>query len=1006
MTSTITLQRRSGFSTNSWILALFIIFFFRPTISTADLPEKLPPRVEQGPSPEWVITHPPLQPNHIPIEEIQDGTYFHDIDWQVMVKNEQPVKYYRYYREQIVNEAGLDTAAKINLTFDPSYQSLKLHQLNIHRDGTVIPKLDDAEIQLLRRETQLESMLYDGRYTATVVVSDLRVGDVIETAYTITGDNPIFNGRFSYRLPVSWGNPVGRLNFILHWPKDRHLFHKSNNTPFTFTKKESKDHVIYSLSGKRLKPYRANTQAPSWHHPYGEVFISEMQSWSDVIEWALPLYETAYKPDIQVADLARKIRQAHDSDHERLMAVLHHMQNKIRYLGIEAGVNSHRPSPPGETLTRRFGDCKDKSVAMIALLMALNIDARPVLVNTDIIRDPGLLLPSQKSFDHVIVRVSLGDEQYWLDPSRNYQGTELRQVFQPDYGYVLVIAPGNNGLTMMPDNIHLVGMDITEQFDLAGADKTRVAYTVSSAYWGLDAEKIRRQIAEQGLQELQNTYLDFYRKYYPHIRPQAPIEVKCLDTCNELKTIERYHVEQFWKDDGNGQRSMAEFYTNALYSHLKKPDQRERQDPYTISHPVDIKQSILVEILESMSVDAFNFSEENEFFIFYATASQGRPKSMMRLSYHYRSLTDSVPAAQIGTYMAAIDRVNKNLDYRLFDQETEQISEDENLRQANLILILIGLLVLAMAYIFVEWIVDIRKNRKDTELAYFPVSHVKFAILSMVTLGLYQFYWFYKQWVYVRDRDDSSIMPFFRAIFLPLWFYALYLELKKDSLERFGRSRLPGAPIIVLLLILLIAFNFLGYSNTIVGFAEYLSFLCLMPFANYVVYINRKSKQALAANSRFRPRHYILSTLMSFVLIYTFLSTIHWIPSANVVSGSDLPSWTIRFMQRQGLVDSADDLVYFYSDAYWSNKDDGNGVTKDSVFSYWRDEQTGNLKVHEVSYTDIVNIKINRGDSNFDNTTITVISSSGDEFILYLPKDDGMDQQVVNEIKRHINQAN
>ena len=36
---------------------------------------------------------------------------------------------------------------------------------------------------------------------------------------------------------------------------------------------------------------------------------------------------------------------------------------------------------------------------------------------------------------------------------------------------------------------------------------------------------------------------------------------------------------------------------------------------------------------------------------------------------------------------------------------------------------------------------------------YFPVSNTKLVLLSVCTLGLYEFYWFYKNWALVKERE-------------------------------------------------------------------------------------------------------------------------------------------------------------------------------------------------------------------------------------------------------------
>ena len=48
------------------------------------------------------------------------------------------------------------------------------------------------ERQVLQRERDLESRVYDGRRTVDLELDDVRPGDVLEFAYTLAGQNPVF----------------------------------------------------------------------------------------------------------------------------------------------------------------------------------------------------------------------------------------------------------------------------------------------------------------------------------------------------------------------------------------------------------------------------------------------------------------------------------------------------------------------------------------------------------------------------------------------------------------------------------------------------------------------------------------------------------------------------------------------------------------------------------------------------------------------------------------------
>src|SRR5205085_843974 len=92
----------------------------------------------------------------------------------------------RYYHamRRITSAAGVEGASEVRATFDPTYQSLRLHFVRVRRGGTALDRLDAAKVKVIQREAELERHLYDGRLTALVVLEDVRVGDEIEYAFT------------------------------------------------------------------------------------------------------------------------------------------------------------------------------------------------------------------------------------------------------------------------------------------------------------------------------------------------------------------------------------------------------------------------------------------------------------------------------------------------------------------------------------------------------------------------------------------------------------------------------------------------------------------------------------------------------------------------------------------------------------------------------------------------------------------------------------------------------
>jgi hypothetical protein len=61
---------------------------------------------------------------------------------------------------------------------------------------------------------------------------------------------------------------------------------------------------------------------------------------------------------------------------------------------------------------------------------------------------------------------------------------------------------------------------------------------------------------------------------------------------------------------------------------------------------------------------------------------------------------------------------------------------------------------------------------------FFSVSLLKFSVMSTCTLGLYELYWFYKNWKLIKTRERSKINPTIRAIFSYIFCFSLISKIR------------------------------------------------------------------------------------------------------------------------------------------------------------------------------------------------------------------------------------
>ena len=131
---------------------------------------------------------------------------------------------YYHHVIRITSEHGVGLLSQLLFSFDPSYQQLVLHQIDIYRDDLKVDQLPLADISMLQRESALEYQIYDGSKTLSAILKDVRVGDVMEYSYTICGDNPVFEGVYYDQELTQWSCLVKQFVLRVVWPVGRALY--------------------------------------------------------------------------------------------------------------------------------------------------------------------------------------------------------------------------------------------------------------------------------------------------------------------------------------------------------------------------------------------------------------------------------------------------------------------------------------------------------------------------------------------------------------------------------------------------------------------------------------------------------------------------------------------------------------------------------------------------------------------------------------------------------------
>jgi transglutaminase-like putative cysteine protease len=550
-------------------------------------------QVERGPEPRWVDRLPLPAPRHARLRQVQSGLYYLLLDTQVRsldgIEN-----YYTRSAYRVIDRGGLEEAARLEIEFNPSREHVVLHGITLWRRGVAYDRLRDAEIQVLHRETDLDKGVIDGRKTVHVEIKDVEVGDVVDYSYSWDADNDSWPQHFFGHATTAWSVPLEAWRYRVIRPSGTPLAIRNRNSRIAVSRTPSGPNTIYEWRLRDPDPVSDEADVPKWFPHFGVIAISSMTSWAEVVGSLLPLYsgKDALPPQLEarVAAAMAKYPKAED----RITWALHLVEDEFRYVSMSIdGSGSYSPRRPIDVLRSGYGDCKDKSQLLVALLRAMGIDAAVAL--TDIETGYGLPdeAPAPTLFGHAIVQVRFGGRSYWLDPTGSFEGGRFPNLATATYGWALPLRRDQTRLEQIPEAAAPAPTyRTTERYELGRGDHPGLTLTVDSFYRDGDADWMRSDLASKSQAQIEADYLDFYAKMYPGIVRQRPMQVTDDRGRNRIVVHEAYSLSPA----ALSRRKLATKFmvkASSMNDYDKVPNGR-RETPYELTYPVNKEHTIVV----------------------------------------------------------------------------------------------------------------------------------------------------------------------------------------------------------------------------------------------------------------------------------------------------------------------------------------------------------------------------------------------------------------------------
>jgi hypothetical protein len=616
-----------------------------------------------GPAPEWVRIQP--VPAAWPSESSANGGANWRIwllDAQVDRRGGEAVAFYEQVAEARTREL-VGELARFSIPFNPEFQSLTIHDVEVRRDGEWVTRFDPQRVTLARREAAFEADIATGVMSALIVVDDVRPGDLVRYRYSVRGENPVLAGMLHDEFRMTWHDPILRRHVRVLFPRGAEVDVRPFGIEAEPVVRSKRDGTEVVLLLENAPVVKVAGDLPAWYDAYASVQIGPRRNWSEVVAWALPLYPEGQPLPDELEQRIAQWRSLPDAQ-ARAAAALEAVQDEVRYFSVLLGESSHRPSAPSQTWLRRFGDCKDKAWLLAVLLRRLDVDAVPALVSSGGNRRIAEGIPAASQFDHAIVRARIDDRTYWLDPTLTLQRGTLSDRSAFDFGVALPVAAGVGALEAVSGDVTATwAQKVQERFE-PSADGTRIELTVDTVRSGRMAERIRRELERQGEAELASGYANHYRRLYGELEVLSPLQVEHVEADGSVRLRERYALLSPWEPSPAGRR-LIDLYADGVADPIELPADPVRGHPLALRHPVKLEQVTEFVLPPGWRLHALPEAEqvEDDAFSYRREVSELAGRIVVR--HAYASRADHVTAAAIPQHVAQRRQANGALGFRL-----------------------------------------------------------------------------------------------------------------------------------------------------------------------------------------------------------------------------------------------------------------------------------------------------------------------------------------------------
>jgi len=533
-------------------------------------------RIHIGPAPDWIVPcsfrldFKPKQPGHV--------TYLLSCK-QIHAEKRQT---FVHTAIRLETTQAVQNEAQGRMAFEPRTQDFTLHWLKIHRGATVFDRTALENLHCIQKEA--DGLVSPGRLTLILLLEDVRPGDVLELCYTMEEQPLLMREDCGCLFALPEGAPLGKLYFSVRFHDARQFDWEASAPELQPVEKHQNGETHWIWTRDNFPGVRAEENTPPWHISYPWIQVSDCPDWESVSAAFAEAWD-ADKADADLAAITPEIAAGEGGILQQTEKAIQLVQDQCRYLASDGELDGQPPTAPEVVARRRYGDCKDLSVLLLALLKQLGLDARLVLVNTKLRKSLAGLLPMPSLFDHIVVEYKARGETRWVDATAKGQGGGSLNRIVSDFGFGLPVVRAGSDLIEAPApsrelNVYQIKESVL--LDTSGAPSI---FGIVVTARGSHAEDLRREFESQGIEAIARRRLQMCVDRFIDVKRASPLEYRDNRTDNEFFLAEVFEIKNFLKEEAQSSWARMEVSAEAVAHLLPLPVSAVRHTPFGLPYP-------------------------------------------------------------------------------------------------------------------------------------------------------------------------------------------------------------------------------------------------------------------------------------------------------------------------------------------------------------------------------------------------------------------------------------